>query len=223
MLIKRNVYFSAVDEETGEERLFSVNEVMTEEEYLERMYSEEQREFGMVKQANKALKKALELKTGKEAFMKHAEKYRWDQQGIAEGLKNQRDLINRGRRSLREVVKKKKGNIKDNYKTLDINDKINLRDSLVNSKGTKLRIQHSGAEKIHPNRPTVEFKELGNSRKTIKNSGLDKREKEELLRSYDHGKVDSRGRLESGRDMGYGNYEHNVFRAGSGHGYRKTW
>jgi len=46
MLIKRNVYFSAVDEETGEERLFSVNEIMTEEEYLERMYSEEQRELG---------------------------------------------------------------------------------------------------------------------------------------------------------------------------------
>ena len=40
MLIKRNVYFSAVDQETGEERLFSVNEIMTEEEYLERMYSE---------------------------------------------------------------------------------------------------------------------------------------------------------------------------------------
>lgn len=39
MLIKRNVYFSAVDQETGEERLFSVNEIMTEEEYLEKMYS----------------------------------------------------------------------------------------------------------------------------------------------------------------------------------------
>ena len=39
MLIKKNVYFSAVDEETGEEKLFSVNEIMTEEEYLERMYS----------------------------------------------------------------------------------------------------------------------------------------------------------------------------------------
>jgi hypothetical protein len=46
MLIKRNVYFSAVDQETGEERLFSVNEIMTEDEYLERMYSEEQGEFG---------------------------------------------------------------------------------------------------------------------------------------------------------------------------------
>lgn len=44
MLIKRNVYFSAVDEETGEERLFSVNEIMTEEEYLERLYSEKEDE-----------------------------------------------------------------------------------------------------------------------------------------------------------------------------------
>ena len=39
MLIKRNVYFSAVDE-NGEEKLFSVTEIMTEEEYLEKMYSE---------------------------------------------------------------------------------------------------------------------------------------------------------------------------------------
>ena len=44
MLIKRNVYFSAVDEETGEEKLFSVNEIMTEEEYLERLYSETEAE-----------------------------------------------------------------------------------------------------------------------------------------------------------------------------------
>ena len=29
MLIKRNVYFSAIDQETGEERLFSVNEILT--------------------------------------------------------------------------------------------------------------------------------------------------------------------------------------------------
>lgn len=41
MFIKRNVYFSAIDQETGEERLFSVNEVLDEETYLERLYSEE--------------------------------------------------------------------------------------------------------------------------------------------------------------------------------------
>lgn len=40
MLIKRNVFFSAIDQETGEEKLFSVNEVLTEEEYLERIFSE---------------------------------------------------------------------------------------------------------------------------------------------------------------------------------------
>lgn len=165
------------------------------------------------------------MKAGKEAFMKHAEKYHWDQQGIENGLKGQRDIIQRGRESLSNVVKNKPGTIKDTYKTLDINDKINLRDSLVNSKNTKLRVQlyPSEARKIHPNRPTVEFKELGNSRKTIKNSKINQRDKEELLKSYDHGKVDSRGQLLSGRDMGYGNYEHNVFRAGSGQGYSGTW
>jgi len=184
-----------------------------------------QKEFGRVKAANKALKKALEMKTGKEAFMKHAKKYRWDMQDVEKGLKDQRGLIQRGRESLSEVVKDKQGTIKDTYKTLGINDKINLRDSLVNSKGTKLRTQlyPYEARKIHPNRPTVEFKELGNSRKIIKNSSISQRDKEKLLKSYDHGKVDSKGRLLSGRDMGYGNYEHNVFRAGSGHGYGKTW
>ena len=215
--------FSEID---TDEKLYSV--LLSEDELT--LFSEisaelEQREFGKVKQANKALKKALEMKSGKEAFMKHAEKHNWDQQSIEKGLKNQRDIIRRGRESLSNVVKEKKKTIKDNYKTLDINDKINLRDRLVSSKNTKLRIQlyPDEARRIHPNRPTVEFKELGNSRKAIKNSGLDQREKEELLKSYDHGEVDSRGRLLSGRDMGYGNYEHNVFRAGSGLGYSETW
>ena len=44
MFIKRNVYFSAIDQETGEERLFSVNEVLDEETYLERLYSEGEKE-----------------------------------------------------------------------------------------------------------------------------------------------------------------------------------
>lgn len=51
MLIKRNVYFSAIDQETGEERLFSVNEVLDEETYLERLYSEQQKEFGVKSKA----------------------------------------------------------------------------------------------------------------------------------------------------------------------------
>ena len=71
MLIKRNVYFSAVDEETGEEKLFSVNEIMTEEEYLERMYSEEQREFG-------AKSKALALFAPGAYQAKEAAKYGYD-------------------------------------------------------------------------------------------------------------------------------------------------
>ena len=40
MYIKRNVYFSAIDQETGEEKLFCVNEVLDEDTYLERLYSE---------------------------------------------------------------------------------------------------------------------------------------------------------------------------------------
>jgi hypothetical protein len=38
MIIKRNVYFSAVDE-YGDERLFSTTELMNEEDYIERLYS----------------------------------------------------------------------------------------------------------------------------------------------------------------------------------------
>lgn len=44
MYIKRNVYFSAIDQESGEEKLFSVNEVLSEDEYLERMYAEAEEE-----------------------------------------------------------------------------------------------------------------------------------------------------------------------------------
>jgi hypothetical protein len=67
MLIKRNVYFSAVDQETGEERLFSVNEIMTEEEYLERLYSEteaEQVEFSKKKKEKKGPKLTVGDKVG---------------------------------------------------------------------------------------------------------------------------------------------------------------
>lgn len=39
MLIKRNVYFSAYDE-NGEERLYSTTEVMDEQDYIERLYAE---------------------------------------------------------------------------------------------------------------------------------------------------------------------------------------
>lgn len=57
MYIKRNVYFSAVDQETGEEKLFCVNEVLDEETYLERLYSEgeeEKKKSSGLKTAGKA-------------------------------------------------------------------------------------------------------------------------------------------------------------------------
>ena len=63
MLIKRNVYFSAIDQESGEERLFSTTELLTEDEYLERLYSEtEEKTFSSAKQ--KALRKAWDLQKG---------------------------------------------------------------------------------------------------------------------------------------------------------------
>lgn len=40
MYIKENVYFSSVDQETGEERLYCVNEILSEDEYQERLYNE---------------------------------------------------------------------------------------------------------------------------------------------------------------------------------------
>ena len=39
MYIKKNTVFSYFDEETGEERQYSVNEILSEEEYRERMYA----------------------------------------------------------------------------------------------------------------------------------------------------------------------------------------
>lgn len=51
MLIKRNVYFSAIDQETGEERLFSVSEILTEEEYQERIFSESNEKMSSRKKA----------------------------------------------------------------------------------------------------------------------------------------------------------------------------
>ena len=56
MYIKRNVYFSAVDQETGEEKLFCVNEVLDEDTYLERLYSEgeEEKKSNGLKTAGKA-------------------------------------------------------------------------------------------------------------------------------------------------------------------------
>jgi len=77
MLIKRNVYFSAVDQETGEERLFSVNEIMTEEDYLEKIYSEEQREFG-------AKSKALAIFAPGSYQAKEAAKYGYDEEEYKE-------------------------------------------------------------------------------------------------------------------------------------------
>ena len=207
--------FSEID---TDEKLYSV--LMTEEELA--FYSEIQKEFGKVKQANKALKKAWEAQQGKDALLKHAEKYHWNEQGVSKALEDKGRVVARGRESTKTLVPERKGSIKEAYKNSDINEKINVRGQLVSSRNTKLRIQHDSRDVI-PGRPGVEFKQLGNSRKNIIKSKINDREKKSLLHSYDHGKVEANGQLSSGRDMGYNNYEHNVFRAGSGTGYNQTW
>ena len=58
------LYFSVIDEETGEERLYCVNEVLSEEEYLERLYSEcyeEERTFASVRKAKKLGKQMVNV------------------------------------------------------------------------------------------------------------------------------------------------------------------
>lgn len=132
--------------------------------------------------AQKALRKAWESRVGAEAGVKRV---------VSENFKTvnrpERVVIRENReaaRALFQPYKKRKGTIKDVYKRMNVNEKINLRDELVNKKVTS-RVSQS---------------------------------------QRDHGlNIESPGRLSSGRDMGYGNREWNVFRASSGHGYKDTW
>ena len=74
MYIKRNVYFSAIDQETGEERLFSVNEVLDEETYLERLYSEEKEtKLKTSDKVNLWMNKHLATKGNREAALESIE------------------------------------------------------------------------------------------------------------------------------------------------------
>ena len=211
-------------EDQYEEKLYS-----TGDDYLDEMlekafcdgYEYAQREFG--NPANKAAKKAWESLQGQKVIMNKAAKNKWDSQTVDSLLKNKGDVIRAGRKEISRIVPKNEGlTIKEAYKKSNINDKINMKNELVSSKNTKLRLQHS-YEKPVAGRPNVEFKELGNSRKLINKSNISKTDKNNLLHSYDHGMVDKRGRLLSGRDMGYNNYEHNLMRANSGQGYSQTW
>ena len=68
MYIRRKVFSTYIDEETGEERLYSTTEIMSEESYLEKLYSEnepEQKEFNS--KAQKALRKVYDSAVGKKA------------------------------------------------------------------------------------------------------------------------------------------------------------
>lgn len=76
MLIKRNVYFSAIDQETGEEKLFSVNEVLDEETYLEKLYSkkEDDTKLKIGDRMNIWANKHLATKGDREAMIESTEK-----------------------------------------------------------------------------------------------------------------------------------------------------
>lgn len=63
MYIRRKVFSVAIDEESGEERYFSTNEIINEEDYLDEvMYSDlEEREFGKnsIRYTKKLMKSAI--------------------------------------------------------------------------------------------------------------------------------------------------------------------
>lgn len=110
MLIKRKVYFSAIDEETGEERLFSADSIITEEEYL-KLYSEtlEQREYG-------AKSKALGLLAPGSYQAKEAAKYGYDNKedykkkraGYANSKRLGKKYEKQGKETLTDVLGRRK-------------------------------------------------------------------------------------------------------------------
>lgn len=185
-------------------------------------YEYAQKEFG--NPLNKAAKRKWVLEQGKKAIFDKAHKNKWDSFRVSDSLADKGKILREGRKKISSITPKIGKNIKDRYEKSDIHGKINLRDELVNTRKSKLRIQNNVIDQCsHPGKPSVEFKELGNSRKLIKRSNISDKAKNRLLHGYDHGDVDKRGKLIDGVNMGMGNYAHNVFRAGSGKGYNMDW
>lgn len=71
MYIRRKAFSIAYDE-NGEEKLFSTTEIMSEEAYLEKLYSEneEQKEFASVRDAKKFVKQWAKATIAKDASRK---------------------------------------------------------------------------------------------------------------------------------------------------------
>lgn len=87
MYIRRKVFSTYIDE-NGEEKLFSTTEIMSEESYLEKLYSEnelEQREFGKfdLQLAKKAYPKYAKYVGENPAYMKRNLRF-WRAKGIEE-------------------------------------------------------------------------------------------------------------------------------------------
>ena len=125
MYIRRKVFSSYIDKTTGEEKLFSTTELMSEESYLERLYSEnelEQKEFN--NKAQKALREGVELS-------KNISNSPYFESSIKRSGLSGKDLI-------KHVARRDQRNLKT---TGTIHDKINDRGTLGwNSKASSRRL-----------------------------------------------------------------------------------
>lgn len=150
-------------------------------------------------------------------------------------LLRQRSFTSRATKALRRSLVLKDGGIKmfesQGFKTVKKSDKEigkEIKKAMREKFGvgnTKLGAERSGTIKEIYKGSSINGKinekaELVSPRATRKQArrrgGLD-------LQARYHGAVGENGELLRRRDMGYGNYEGNVFRAASGHGYGRTW
>lgn len=97
MIIRRNVYFSAIDEQTGEERLYSTTELIDEESYLnEMMYSEEDEEKEFSEKKEKKMRLGDKIHIGAHKHLSYG-KYRKAQ---IDSLEDDKATAKKGRHAL---------------------------------------------------------------------------------------------------------------------------
>ena len=119
MYIRRKVFSIAYDEATGEEKLFSTTEIMSEESYLEKLYSEsepEQKEFNS-KAAKERNAKFFENK-GKERLKKSVNEGTLNGEGMSNYLTDKENKIN-GNRVNSKINKLRKSWLNSDYKGYD--------------------------------------------------------------------------------------------------------
>ena len=154
MYIRRKVFSAYIDEETGEEKLFSTTEIMSEESYLEKLYSEsepEQKEFNS-KAAKQRNAKFFEDK-GKERLKKSIKEGTLNEEGMSKYITDKENNIN-GNRVNSKINKLKNSWLKSDYKGYDKAEKA-----------------YKEAEKFEVNygeQPTKEaYKKLGVAKKNL--------------------------------------------------------